>query len=265
MGLVDLGNSHTFVVSAYGASPFLEECVLSLISQTEKSGVLITTSTPNNAIYNVASKYDVEVRVRNGKPNIADDWNYAISCCETDYVTIAHQDDVYAPEYSNAAVSMLNSVAKPLIYFSDYGEIREGSISTDSQLLRAKRRMMFPYRISSRSSCMDIKRLPISFGNPICCPSVTYAVRNLTQPLFRGGFRSNLDWDAWERFSRLDGSFVYDSHVRMYHRVHDGSETSACIADNARTVEDYDMLKRFWPEPIARTINGVYSGAQKLN
>ena len=255
--------SHTFVVSAYGESSFLEECISSLISQEEKSEIVVSTSTPNDEIYDVSSKYGLSVRVRSGVPNIADDWNFAVSCAETDYVTVAHQDDVYAPGYSRAAVSMLTAATKPLIYFSDYGEIRDGSNIVGSKLIRTKKRMMLPYRVASSSRVF--KRLPISFGNPICCPSVTYAIKNLPSPLFHSGFRSNLDWDAWERFSRLDGSFVYDSHVRMYHRVHNGSETSACIADNARTLEDLEMLERFWPKPIAKMINKAYSGAQKLN
>ena len=236
-----------------------------MASQVGSSEMLISTSTPNDEIYDISSKYGLSVRVRSGEPNIADDWNFAISCAETDYVTIAHQDDVYSSDYACAAISMLDSATRPLIYFSNYGEIRDGFNIENSQLIKMKKRMLLPYRIFASPSSKVLKRLPISFGNPICCPSVTYAVRNLPSPLFHGGFRSNLDWDAWERFSRLDGSFVYDSHVRMYHRVHDGSETSACIADDARTLEDFGMLKRFWPKPIAEIINKIYSGAQKFN
>ena len=172
---------------------------------------------------------------------------------------------MYLSDYSSNAVSMLNRMKKPLLYFSDYGEIRDGRSVERSPLLNAKKWMMLPYRLKRLTFTGLVKRLPISFGNPICCPSVTYDVSNLQMPLFESGFRSNLDWDAWERFSRLDGSFVYDSHVRMYHRVHDGSETSACIADNARTLEDLEMLERFWPRPIAKMINRVYSGAQRFN
>lgn len=37
---------HTFAVCAYRESPFLEDCVRSLVRQTVKSRILIATSTP---------------------------------------------------------------------------------------------------------------------------------------------------------------------------------------------------------------------------
>lgn len=61
------------------------------------------------------------------------------------------------------------------------------------------------------------------------------------------------------------GIFVYDERIGMYHRVHEGSETSACIADNVRIQEDLAMLEKFWPKPIARLINKMYKFAQTLN
>lgn len=37
--------------------------------------------------------------VNEGESGITQDWNFAYSKVQTDYVTIAHQDDKYAPEY----------------------------------------------------------------------------------------------------------------------------------------------------------------------
>lgn len=256
---------HTFVVCAYGRSPFLEECVESLVDQTQESGLVIATSTPNDLIEGISDKYGIPLFVREGKPGIAPDWNYAVSCANSPFVTIAHQDDVYAPNYAERAVSALLSVKKPLIFFSDYGELRNGKRVGDAPLAKVKRKMMLPYRAKGLSSFKLVKRAPISLGNSICCPAVTYAPGNLPSPLFREGFKSNLDWDAWERFSRLSGSFVYDSFVGMYHRVHDESETSACIADDTRTKEDLAMLERFWPKFAAKRINAIYSKAQNFN
>ena len=87
----------------------------------------------------------------------------------------------------------------------------------------------------------------------------------LEQPLFVAGFKSDLDWQAWEKFSRMDGSFVYDPEVLMWHRIHEGSETSALIKDDTRTKEDLAMLSMFWPRPIARLVNHFYAAGQKSN
>ena len=42
--------NHTFAVCAYKESKFLEECVLSLLSQTVKTNIIMATSTPNEYI-----------------------------------------------------------------------------------------------------------------------------------------------------------------------------------------------------------------------
>ena len=256
---------HTFAVCAYGESPFLEECVESLISQTVESDLIIATSTPNDNVKSVSAKYGIRLCVRDGEAGIAPDWNYAIACAGTRYVTIAHQDDVYSSDYAERAISALSSAEKPLIFFSDYGELRGERREDASSLAGVKRLLLFPYRFKRLCSARAVKRLPISLGNSICCPAVTYALENLPTPLFREGFKSNLDWDAWERFSRLSGSFLYDSFIGMYHRVHEGSETSACIADDTRTKEDLAMLERFWPSAVAKLVNAVYTKAQNLN
>ena len=58
---------HTFVICAYGESPYLEECICSLLNQKRKSPVLIATSTPNEHIERLAEKYHLQVKVNQGK------------------------------------------------------------------------------------------------------------------------------------------------------------------------------------------------------
>ena len=49
-------DKHTFVVCAYKESPYLEECIKSLLAQTVRSEILITTSTPNEKIAAISAK-----------------------------------------------------------------------------------------------------------------------------------------------------------------------------------------------------------------
>ena len=87
--------THTFVVCAYKESPYLEKCIQSVLKQSEKSSVVISTGTPNDYIKEIAKKYELPMYVNTGKTSIADDWNFAVSCVDTDLVTLAHQDDIY--------------------------------------------------------------------------------------------------------------------------------------------------------------------------
>lgn len=77
--------------------------------------------------------------------------------------------------------------------------------------------------------------------------------------------KCDLDWEAWERFSRLEGSFVYSSEILMHHRIHEGSETTSLILDNTRSSEDLAMLEKFWPKRVAKAIHLLYSLSMNSN
>ena len=66
----------------------------------------------------------------------------------------------------------------------------------------------------------------MAFGNPICCPAVTYNRENLKNFYFDEGMRVSLDWYAWYKISEHKGRFAYVSDKLMCHRIHGESETS---------------------------------------
>ena len=258
---------HTFAVCAYGKSPYLRECLDSLKSQVgEESEVFIASSTPSYWLSALAEDYGLPLYINEGERGIGQDWSFAYSYAKTPYVTIAHQDDVYLPDYALSAVTMLAADPKSLIYFCDYGELRDGAAVDDNRLLRVKRALLRPLVNRTNASKRSRKRAVLRFGSAICCPSVTFNVGNCPNPPFVVGMKSNLDWATWERLSDLEGSFIYDSSaIRMRHRIHEESATSELIADKSRDEEDLAMLKRFWPSPIASLIELVYSKGTESN
>jgi len=92
--------SHTFVICAFGESEYLEECIRSLKAQTVPAGILMTAPAPNRLITSLAEKYKIPLKIRNGQNNFRDDWNFAYQAAETDWVTLAHQDDIYDRFYA---------------------------------------------------------------------------------------------------------------------------------------------------------------------
>ncbi|MDO5131388.1 MAG: glycosyltransferase [Eubacteriales bacterium] len=256
---------HTFAVCAYKESPWLEACLFSLREQTVKSDVIMITSTPNDHIRSIAEKYGVPLLVNTGGGGITQDWNFAYTHAATRYVTITHQDDLYEPEYAQRAVQMLERSRKPLIFFCDYYEIRNDMPVLENRLLNVKRMMLLPIRLPFAQRSRWIRRRILSFGSPICCPSVTFAKENLPYAVFRHGFRACEDWEAWEMISKRKGDFLYCPEPLMGHRIHEDSETSAIIGDNLRSEEEYIMFRKFWPAPAARLLNRKYASAQKSN
>lgn len=256
--------THMFVVCAYKESPYLKECLLSLKRQTVKSPILMITSTPNAFIRKTAEKYGIPLSV-NPRGGIVEDWNYAYERAEARYVTIAHQDDIYFPEYTREVLGGLARAEAPLICFTDYCEIRKGKRTLSNRLLRIKRLLLLPLRLRRFSGSRLIKRLVLSFGCPICCPSVVFVKERIEKEPFTAGFLSNEDWEAWERLSRKKGQFIYVPKPLVGHRIHEGSETTRLIGDEVRGGEDYEMFRKFWPPVIARGLTRLYASGEKSN
>ena len=60
--------SHSFAVCAYGKSPYLKECLDSLVQQEfADSKIYIATSTPSAWLDEVAKEYNLEVFVNDGE------------------------------------------------------------------------------------------------------------------------------------------------------------------------------------------------------
>ena len=123
-GIID----HTFAICAYKESEFLEECILSLVNQTVKTNIIMATSTPNDYIKNLANKYQIPLFIRNGKSDIRDDWNFAYDSADTEWVTIAHQDDRYNPAYVEEMQKKVVGVKDAIAFVSDYVPIKNGKI-----------------------------------------------------------------------------------------------------------------------------------------
>lgn len=260
-----MNNSHTFVICAYGESSYLEQCILSLKKQTVPSEIIMVTSTPNPWISQMADAYQIPLYVNTGESGITQDWNFGIGQAGTKYVTLAHQDDVYEPEYIQAILSRMEVSGHPLIGFSDYFELRNGEKVWDNHLLKVKRLMLLPLRFRMCSSSRFVRRRILSLGDPICCPAVTFCIPNLELPVFQDGFRSCEDWEAWERISRRKGDFLYIHKPLMSHRIHQESATTAIIGDHARAAENYVMYCKFWPKWIAKIINAFYNTSEASN
>lgn len=254
---------HTFVVCAYGESAFLEDCVKSLKEQTSKSDIIIATSTPNETISRVADRYGIRVEVNTGEAGITGDWNFGLSLCNTPFVTIAHQDDIYEPTYAECVLKRAKSKKRPLLIFTDYYEIKNGTRIDDSSVLKIKRLMNTGFRMFP--SWKFARRRVLSLGNSICCPAVTYSREAITDFKFDASFRFACDWDAWERIGRKKGAFLYVPSPLMGHRIHEESETSRIMADGIRKKEEYTMFRRFWCKWIAKKLTGTYAKGAENN
>jgi hypothetical protein len=225
--------------------------------------VIITTSTPNEYINNLAKKYNIQVYVNNGEKGIGQDWNFGVSQTKTDYVTIAHQDDLYKENYLEEIVKELQKGNDFVIAFTDYREIKNGKEIELTANLKIKKILLFPLRFFKKSKFW--KRRSLSLGSSICCPSVTVNTKITGKQPYKTELKCDLDWDTWDKMTQYDANFLYIPKELMQHRIHEESETSNLIKNNIRLEEDLLMFKRYWAEPIAKFIMKFYKKAINTN
>lgn len=253
-------NIHSFIICAYNESPYLEECIESIMSQQMLSYVAIATSTPCDYIFEIAKKYNLEVFVRDGKSDIRDDWNFAVSCAKTNWVTIAHQDDVYESNYSAEIVRAVENCGDAILAITDYRSLIDGAKSVNKNC-RIRRLLRMPLKNRALSEKKCVKKMILSLGNSICCPTVAYNIEKTGKEIFTSNMKFNIDWDTFLKYAGYSGRFVYVDKPLVNYRVHAGATTKECMESNLRIEEDTLMFNKFWPRRITKMIMHFYKGA----
>lgn len=256
---------HTFVVPAYGYSPHFRDCLASLSNQTLPSRVVVATSTPVPEVEQVCGELSVDLVVHSPNRGIGNDWNQALSQAATRYVTIAHQDDIYYPRFTECTLAALARAPDGILAFTDYEEFTDAGPRQRSRLLLIKQALLeFAFLGRSRITTRFAKTNALRFACPIPCPAVTLDTR-IHPDGFDESYQVNLDWATWLAASQREGSFVWVRETLMGHRIHPESETSAAILDGRRSAEDLRILSQMWPAWLARMIVHSYSSAYASN
>ncbi len=259
---------HAFAILAHKESPHLEECIDSLKNQTIASKIIICTSTPNAFLDRIAKKNSLPIHVNPERDGIATDWNFALASAGTEYVTLAHQDDIYSPDYAAKMMKAAEMHADALIIFSNYDEL----ICKNDEVCIRKHSLNFfikntLLRLSfwGKDRLAENKKRLLAFGSPIGCPTVTFGKSLIGDFKFDDSFGINMDWKAWYDLARKEGSFIWVKKNLVSHRIYAGSETSRGISDNRRQKEDLEMFEKIWPDIIAKMLSKIYALSYKNN
>lgn len=256
---------HTFAICAYKESPYLEECVASLAGQTVRSNMFISTSTDNAYIRGIANKYQLPVYINEGKGDMQDNWNFAYSKAETPFVTVCHQDDYYMPEFAKYTLAAIEKIPRIIMLHTNYYDVVDGKTLPANMNKKIKTFLNFLVRFQFFAKHRFFRKLALSFGNSICCPSVTYN-REIAGPApFHSELAMAVDWDLFYTLADKKGTFVYHKQPLTVKRLHRESGTNETIQNGARYRDDVTMFSRIWPKPIASVIVRLYKKSYEVN
>lgn len=260
-------DDHTFVVCAYKENPFIGATIESLQNQTQKSKIILSTSTPNSYLKQICEYYSIQMVVNSNPQGAGSDWNYGFDAAETSLVTMAHQDDLYRQEFLANMLSAINQYpAKEVqLAFSDYYELRNGEEVDRNLILRVKRLMNAGFSNRLLNGRVWFKRRVLAFGDSICCPAVTLVKDTIGSSPFDTKYINSCDYKTWVDLASIRGRFVYVPKKLVGHRIYQESATSKNLGENIRKGEDLEILSSLWPRPVAACVNRVYAISEKSN
>ena len=132
------------------------------------------------------------------------------------------------------------------------GKMKFGKVELVKKILR------LPLTFNDLNNIEFVKRLAITFGNPIIAPSCAYDKRLCPKDLFLSSFQFALDWECLLKLAKLEGRFVLCENPGICYRVHDGATTKKSILDHSRQKEESIMFDRLLPRPVAVVIKKLY-------
>lgn len=249
---------HTFTVSAYGESPYLESCLKSLAGQSVPSEIIICTSTPNDYISMLAEKYDIPVYVREGEPGIGRDWNFAYEKAGGELITIAHQDDIYKSDYTKTLLETKEKYPDMSVFMTSSVSIKGGKLVEYGGIEIVKKLLRAPLRLPCFNDMEAVKKAALRLGNPVICPSCTYDRTLCGENIFSTELKFTLDWDALIRLAEKSGRFVCIERPLIMYRVHTDSATGEALNEGTREQEESEMFDRLLPETFAGMVKELY-------
>lgn len=236
------------------------------MNQTVLGHVLVSTATPNDHIKRIADRYRIPIVHNTGLSTASGNWNCGYNAAETPYVTIVHQDDVYEAGYLESILNVVNDYPDGIsLVYTDYYELRENERVLNNTLLNVKRIINAPLKLRFLNGRKAVRNRVLSFGDPICCPSVMLNKEIIGASPFDTTMVSSYDYKTWVNIASMDGRFVYIPKPLVGHRIHDESGTTENIMNNTRRNDDREIISSLWPKPIGKVISRLYSKAESSN
>ena len=223
------------------------------------SRIVVTTSTPCAHIERIAMEFDVPVTINPERRGIGSDWNFGLAQASSRFVTLAHQDDLYVPEFLARSLDLFARHPQISLTFTNYQEISDDGTPRSSKISFVKDTLLAVFAGRREIIQGGRGRMLLSFGNPISCSSVTIDREKLGSFRFSEELSSNLDWEAWLDLLEGGRAFAYCPLRLVERRYNDLTETRQAIRDGRRRAEDHRIFARLWPRPIARAMLAVYA------
>jgi len=233
----------TVAIPCRDAGPFLRPALESLLQQTASDFrlVLVDDGSADESIAVARSTAGdrIEILASDSPLGIAGNWNRCADLVETPYFCLAHQDDVYRPEFLARLIDALQRHPEAGMAHCRSEAIDAQGKPLDSGAERYKQH--FWRQVASDDLAAHYERL--WHGNFISCPAVVYRTAAFRDAgPFRTDLNFALDWEYWFRMLRSGHGIVDVDEPLLQYRRHATAATAAATHERWRFVEELQVL-----------------------
>jgi glycosyltransferase involved in cell wall biosynthesis len=204
----------TIAITVYNRRQYVKQAIASALDQTVPVRVIVVEDCgPDPSLQAfVKSEFGTRIEyVRNPKRRgLFGNWNACLDLCQTEWITILHDDDFLAPEFIEAMVELEKESPGCALYFGTTLIVNEHGEAIPEQDSRT---------VSGRwmkRGLTDILYLPFCFAGHLFRVSDARAVGGFRETSFMCG-----DWEMWANLIALGGS-AQSSRVVAFNRSHEG-------------------------------------------
>jgi glycosyltransferase involved in cell wall biosynthesis len=247
-------NRVTVAIPAYNGARFLPETLQSLRAQSLpefKLVVLDDASTDGSAA--LAESLGVHVERNAQRLGLAANWNHALALCTTEYLVIAHQDDLYEPAFLATMLETIEAHPRAIAAHCKASTIDEhGHVTAHPASVYKDRFWPRDTRVIEREPAEELRIL--RQGNYVIAPS---AMLRMELVRHRGPFDARFafvtDWEYWLRAVAAGHTLVGISERLVRFRRHEDTATRASERSLQRYEEELELLSELHARvPAAR-------------
>lgn len=234
----------TVAIPSYSGARFIGETLASLRAQTMRDFdlVVLDDASSDDTAAIAASFADVRVIRNSERLGLAANWNAALTICETPYLVIAHQDDVYRPRFVATLLAALEAHPRAIAAHCKAATIDEHGLPI------AHPAGVFKDRFWPRGAEL-VEREPaaelavLRQGNYVIAPS---AMLRMALVRKRGAFDVRYafvtDWEYWLRAVAAGDTLVGVGARLVRFRRHEATATRASERSLRRYEEELELL-----------------------
>lgn len=232
----------TFAIPCRNAGPHLRPLLESLVAQQRQDFELLLVDDASTDGSAELARSVVGDRIsihRNDRPlGIGGNWNRCIALTKTPLLCLAHQDDVYRPEYLSVMSAALEARPRASVAHCRAFTLDAAGREFVAPTERYKDRF---WKGHSRRGAPALYASLLA-GNWIVAPSALFRTQALREA---GGFAEHLrfvlDWELWLRLLRAGAELVGVEDRLVGYRRHEASATAAEERSHNRYKEEHEV------------------------